>query len=187
MTNEKWAPAKDYENTYEVSNMGRVRSLDRLVPTNDRFGNKSSRKVRGKVLNCYLDAAGYKRADLKDGKKRTNQLVHRLVAFAFVENKHSKPHVNHKNGVKTDNSPENLEWCTHQENMAHAYATGLSKRKILGRGDKSIASKLTEKQVRVIKRRIISGESCGLIAKDYPVGDSAIWEIKAGRSWGHVA
>lgn len=75
----------------------------------------------GKVLNQYLSSKGYKKVTL--GRKSV--FVHRLVALAFIPPVPGKKEVNHKNGVKTDNSLDNLEWCSRSENMTHAYAAGL--------------------------------------------------------------
>lgn len=98
---------------YEVSNLGRVRSIDRIGET--RKGVMA--RLKGKVLRPGLGAGGYYHARL--GKDFLNQAVHRLVATAFVPNPEKKPTVNHKNGKKTDNRAENLEWMTHQENTRH--------------------------------------------------------------------
>jgi len=112
---EEWRPIEGYEGIYEVSSQGRVRSLDRLVPNRGLL-----HKRRGKVRGAYPTGKGYLRLELCAGGVRAFASVHRLVATAFVPRKPGKDYVNHLNGVKTDNRPENLEWCTDAENQEPA-------------------------------------------------------------------
>lgn len=102
MNEEIWKNIVGYEGLYEVSTSGRVRSL--------KFG-------KTKVLKPAKEGNGYLIVSLcKDGEKKMFS-VHRLVAKAFIPNPMHKPHVNHRNEVKTDNRVENLEWMTHKENQ----------------------------------------------------------------------
>lgn len=84
------------------------------------------------------------------------------------------------------NSLENLEWCTHQQNMAHGFDTGLIPRPNNVKGEKGFSAKLKDEEVVEIKKRLANGERIRDIVKDYPIKQSAISEIKAGRSWGHI-
>ena len=105
---EKDCVVYNYEGLYEVSSMGRVRSLDRV----DSLG----REAKGKVLKLGINNKGYLFVGLcKNGKVKTFQ-VHRLVATMFIPNPDNLPVVNHKNETKTDNRAENLEWCTNKYN-----------------------------------------------------------------------
>jgi len=86
--------------------------------------------MRGKKMAAYVTKGTngedkYLRLCLRNSGAKKNHFVHRLVAKAFVDNPEGKPFINHKNGVKTDNRPENLEWVTQSENQQHSYDTGL--------------------------------------------------------------
>ena len=130
--NEEWKPIKDFEGLYEVSNLGRVRSLDRHVKNQGTF------VLRGKLLALTADKRGYKHLLLwKNGKSKLG-LVHRLVAAAFIPNPCNLPQVNHKDENKGNNNVSNLEWCTAKYNSN--YGTG-AKRNGMARRNNSKDSK----------------------------------------------
>lgn len=121
---EVWKSIPDYEGLYEVSSLGNVRSLDRMVSTKIRHSEK--RIARGRVLKQALKKTGYYCVDLcNDGKVKTVQ-VHRLVALAFIENPMNLRCVNHISGIKTDNRLINLEWLSVKDNWKHAEKMGLT-------------------------------------------------------------
>lgn len=127
MQNEIWVPIKGFELTYEVSNFGRVKSLDRKST-----GKLLSEKfIKGKILTNYIDSGGYPRVDLgKIGAtKRFRFLVHRLVADAFIPIIENKFFINHIDGCKSNAAAINLEWCTASENGIHAHRTELTEYK----------------------------------------------------------
>jgi len=186
MDNEIWCDVTDFEGRYMVSSRGRIKSLKRLI-NSPQAGGK--RELRERILKPWIDKAGYFRVELRnpENAKRSVLLLHRVFAKEFLPNPKELQTINHIDGIKTNNSLKNLEWCTQADNMRHAFKLGLAPLPATGKGELCPSSKLTEDQVSGIKTRIIEGESCESIAADFPVGGSAIREIKAGRSWCHVA
>ena len=127
MAEEIWKPVVGYEGCYEVSNLGRVRSLSRTASIRCRWGGITERYVQGRVLRAHTNGkSGYYMIQLSVLGSRHPRLVHRLVAEAFIPGAEGKGFVNHVNGDKSDNRASNLEWCTRGENMLHAHATGLT-------------------------------------------------------------
>lgn len=112
---EEWGDVVGYEGRYQVSSMGRVKSLERT------FIDKSGRKqtVKERILKPGMDRGGYLIVDLCDGGKRKRFKVHRLVCQAFHDNPENKPYVNHIDENKTNNAASNLEWSTAKENCNH--------------------------------------------------------------------
>lgn len=116
---EQWKDIRGYEGKYQVSNLGRVRSLDRTITrAASRVRGPHNVKLKGKILHPCVNRNGYLVVYL--GAKTTIKSVHRLVLEAFSTKVDGKPFVNHINGDKTDNKITNLEWCTNQENQLHA-------------------------------------------------------------------
>jgi hypothetical protein len=112
MEQEKWKPVKGFEGLYEVSNLGRVRSLERItVGINGR-----EYKSKGKELKIFSNK-GYCYVNLFRNGKINSLKVHRLVAEAFIPNPLNKPQVDHIDTNKNNNSTDNLRWATHAENM----------------------------------------------------------------------
>ena len=115
---EIWRPVKGYEGYYEVSDLARVRSLDRVVKIVAR-GTEYERRTRGQIIMPIKTKNGYLRVGLKRNNKCFNASVHRLVAEAFVPNPDNLPEVNHKDECKTNNLPSNLEWCDRSYNCQY--------------------------------------------------------------------
>ena len=109
LSEERWKPVVGYEKQYRVSSLSRVKSIDR------------KRKL---ILSPGLNKR-YLFVSLTKNKKHKPKRIHRLVAEAFIPNPQKYRIVNHKNGIKTDNRIENLEWCTYSENLTHAYKNNL--------------------------------------------------------------
>ena len=113
---EVWKPVRGYEKYYEVSNLGRIKSTDRLTVFKD--GRK--RTFYGKVLTIRtVNNSGYLTVGLHDSGKTRTFLVHRIVAEAFIDNPDGMVEVNHIDQNKLNNSAANLEGCTHRENVNH--------------------------------------------------------------------
>lgn len=114
---EIWKDINEHEG-YQVSNLGRVRSFWGKGTKKGQRGGCHLVKVPHLVKVYDNNPRGY--LYVKLGEKST-RCIHILVAKAFIPNPNGKPQVNHKNGIKTDNCVENLEWVTHQENIQHAF------------------------------------------------------------------
>ena len=110
---EEWRDIQNYEGLYQVSNLGRIKSVTRRVKNKVGY-----RLVKSKILTCRTDKGGYKIIDLRKGTEKKTYRVHRLVAQAFILNLENKPEVNHKQEDRKDlNCVSNLEWMTSKENM----------------------------------------------------------------------
>lgn len=190
MEREIWKDVRGYEGLYQVSSMGQVKSLDRIV-----LGKKGSpRKQKGIVMKPYCGKNGYPIAILsKDGRKKTHT-VHRLMALNFLPNPENKRTVNHMDGIKTNNRLSNLEWATDKENVNHAWRIGLSKPRNTNtdgkfKGEKSPASKLTNKDVEYIRSQ--SRKSGGTktdteLARELGVSGSTIDRVTTFKTWDHI-
>ena len=106
---EEWRDVVGFEGLYQVSNLGRVKGLDRLVDTN--INNVNRRINKGKLLKPQFNNKGYKRVNLCKNGNKNQAFVHRLVAEAFIPNPNNYPVVNHKDENPKNNCVENLEWC----------------------------------------------------------------------------
>ena len=98
---------------YQVSNIGRIRSVDRVVYAINRWGKLTPRRYKGKLITTFAYPNGYMAfVYRKFNKTIKNYLIHRLVAQAFIPNPDNLPQINHKNEQRGDNRVDNLEWCT---------------------------------------------------------------------------
>jgi DNA-binding CsgD family transcriptional regulator len=160
---EHWKDVPNYEGLYRVSDLGRVKSL--------KWGKE-------KILKPGDNDRGYLRVVLFKEREGKRFFIHRLIMLAFVGE--SDLQVNHKNGIKTDNRLDNLEYCTRSENLQHAYDTGLRLK-----GEKHPASKLT----RACAERIKYGHQ-GMtqqeIANIYGIARSLVSYIRSGKAWQHI-
>ncbi len=154
---EEWAPVLLSDGVYQISSIGRMISCARCV--------FDKRKVWQSFESIILKPClrrGYFSYTMSINGRQIRMSAHRIVATTFIPNPENKPFVNHKNGIRTDNRVENLEWCTASENTKHSYINGFQSKK----GEKSSSCKLTEKQVLGIFNSI--GNSMA-ISKKYPI------------------
>lgn len=175
--NEEFKSIPGYEESYSISNYGRVRSDAGM-----RWSGKGFAYFKNRILVPQLDHLGYYRLGLHKNKLHKNHLVHRLVAYAFLGDTYKKT-VNHKNGIKVHNFISNLEWATSSENQKHAYKTGLKKPHI---GINNPGAKLTDDKVIQIREMLKTGMSQERIAKHFNVGHYAIYRIASKKGWTHV-
>ena len=119
---EIWKDIKNFEGCYQVSNLGRVRSLTHKVPTFNGV-----RTTKGQILKPYISNTGYLRIDLRNHQKHKYLSIHKLVAETFIPNPNNYPIINHKDNNPLNNSVRNLEWCTQSHNIKYAYTNGNAK------------------------------------------------------------
>ena len=177
-----WKPIPGYENAYEASTEGRIRSLERIVTYTRRDGRCVERKYSSKVLTPGLNSRGYEIVTLCDAANRHHtRAIHRLVLETFVGPKKPGQQCRHLDGNIRNNALSNLCWGTSAENMADKIAHGT-----WVRGSRVGNSRLTEQQVREIKARLAQKEPHASIALDYDVKTVTISAISSGRNWSWI-
>lgn len=170
---EIWLPVLNYETIYQVSNYGRVKSLERPR-------SKACNAIRDKVIKQSFRGL-YLKVDISDYSHIPRTIsVHRLIGVAFVDNFENKPQINHIDGVKTHNWALNLEWNTRVENAKHASKLGLLPNQ---KGESHSQSKLTHKEVLEIFNSDIPPYT---ISEKYQVSPASIYDIRKGRKWSHI-
>lgn len=172
---ETWKDVVGYEGWYQVSSLGNVRrvKMGRGVPRRNSLKHRINHKGYASVVLCRVI----------DGKStQINRFVHHLVAEAFIALRPSSDHqINHKDGDKINNCPQNLQWVTNAENMRHSWRMALR----TNFGQNNHTSKLTEKDVYEIislKGKVSQRQ----LSKKYGVGLNQIKGIHRGISWKHI-
>lgn len=128
---EIWKPIPGYEGYYEASNLGRIRSVERIVRGRWGFSRRHSQILKQNNVHH-----GYRQVRFSIDGIKSQPLVHRLIAMTFISNPQNLPQVNHKDGNTENNCPENLEWCTAAYNSQHRSRVlkkwvGHSKKKVI--------------------------------------------------------
>lgn len=172
---ERWKPipVEGFEHLYEVSDQGRLR---RVAASHRYPAGMIVKPVVSKQRGNYCINV------LSDGKSKKKTVSrHRLVLEAFVGPCSPKHETNHKNGKKGINQLSNLEWATKSKNCLH-------RSRVLGklRGSKHGRAKLTERQVRAIRRRLARGETQISVAARFGVGQVAVSLIHRRINWSHL-
>ena len=171
---ELWANCPGYDGLYEVSSLGRFRSVDRYVD-----GHWGKRKLFGKILSPGFNAGGYKGVNLCSLGRCRFTIVHRMVALAFVENPRNMPWVNHIDGDKKNNAASNLEWCSPSENALHSF-------RVLGRSGSNagkIGGVTTNSKSVIVKSAndsVMSFYSGAAAARHLGVYQSAVYRCLVG-------
>lgn len=172
---ERWKRIGDRH--FEVSNLGRVRTLGHYV----RHSSADSFVWRnGRILRDCDNGNGYRYVTISLHAVRKNYYVHRLVAETWLENLNDLPEVNHKDGNKANNNINNLEWSSLQQNRDHA-----AKNDLIPHGERSAQSKLTEKKVIEILNAHKENPDVNRthLAKKYGIWDPQVCRIIKGKRW----
>ena len=176
---ELWRPVVGWEGLYEVSNLGRVRSVDHFVYTRNKW-NTFRKLHRGRVLRAKIDRYGYSQVRLSGGDRQTFswRAVHQLVADAFIGQRPDGQQVRHGPLGKTVNTPSNLCYGTTQQNSEDRIRDGNS-----GKGVENPNVRLTQDQVVAIYNYPRYRGSGRELAARYGVRAAQISKIRKGQSW----
>jgi acetylglutamate synthase len=172
---EIWKDIEGYEGYYQVSNLGRVKSLKRCY----QLKVNTTKCVEERILSPRVNKLGYAQILLHKLSTRKTVLVHRLVASAFLKS-NGLPYVNHKNGIKSDNRVENLEYVTASQNTQHSVDIGTSKI-----GEDHYKAKLTKEDVYKIKYTLTELSNSEL-GRKFGVTKEAISLIRRGINWKQI-
>ena len=181
LESEIWKDITGYEGLYQASNLGRIKSLDRM--RKNRWNTFYI--IKGDYKKIWLNSSGHLTANLNKYGERSGFLVHRLIALTFIPNLENKPEINHKNLIKIDNRIENLEWVYNHENVAHYHAN--CKENLSLKGEACSFSKLNDKKIREIRKMRLNNVLPNTkIAIKYGVSAGIIDHIIQGKTWRHV-
>lgn len=172
---ETWKPIIGFEDSYEISNYGNVKSIDRIVPTTNR--HKKEHIMKPSVKKGYLVIR------LQYLGKNKYSLIHRLVAEHFLIKQYENHEVNHIDGNKKNNYVNNLEWVSRSDNHIHAHQLGLKKSNL---GEKSNLTKLKTEEVLIIRELCNKGEYYNTIAKKFNISISQVKRIHKRINWKHL-
>lgn len=169
---EIWKDINGYRGLYQVSNLGRVRSLPRVIKR--PIGTCMTKE---RILKTFQLKGGYVNVMLRINGRSVNHNVHRLVAETFIPNINPNYDcINHIDGKKINNRVDNLEWCNHSINCLHSYEKGMSRKD----------GKLSSEQVLDVRKRLLNGERVTDIANSLNVRKNIISDIKCNRTYRRI-
>lgn len=176
---EIWKDVAGSGGRYSVSSMGRLRCNEYTIRVNSRSGI-FPKKLPAEIFKPSKNNYGYHQTTiaLVNSKRRWVVTIHRLVALTFIPNPENKPQINHKNGIKSDNHVENLEWVTQAENARHASKLGL-----IRAGESNGASKMKKSGIHEVFKLREKGCSQYEIANKFNVNQATISHILNRRTW----
>ena len=178
MKEEIWKPIPDYEKFYEASTFGNIRTIERILVLPERQYLKKQ-----KVLKGYYNTKGYLNVKLYDGLAKGKSItIHRVIALTFLENPNNYKEVNHIDYDKSNNSVENLEWCSRSHNVLHAYK-GM---KLSDYSGSARSTKLKEADVLKIRQSYKENISKKELSKKYNVVLGTIDFIINRQTWKHI-
>lgn len=172
--NEFWKEIPGWEGYYEVSSLGRIRSIQRGSPLRKRL-------YGGGLVNLFEATDGYLVANLTVHGKRTQMKAHRAVLLAFVGHPHASQEGCHNDGNIHNNSLQNLRWDTRKNNALDSIIHGTSLR-----GEKNGASKLTINKAKDILK-LKNLHSCASVARQFDVSETTIANIWKGKAWKNLS
>jgi len=181
MTEEIWKDVAGYEGLYQVSNLGNVKSITRMLKTKrNRWGQvDAKRTIKGRFLPVFDNGHGYKSVNFSLGNNKTKKYyIHRLVATAFIQNPYNMPEVNHKDLNKKNNNVDNLEWCSRKENINHAIRNGVD----WSRGKKIMCVETG----KVYRNSIVAGKETGILSAGIRMNLCGKHKYAGGYHWIHV-
>lgn len=171
---EIWKDINGYEGLYQISNLGRVRSLAKQC---------GFTYLPETIRRTKVKPNGYEIIILSKNNRKKTHHIHRLVAMAFLDDYCEMLDVNHKDGNKLNNNLANLEMCTRSENIRHAYDNGLSK---AARGERNGKSKLTSSEVLAIKQAYKDCPNYTRLGRLFNVNPGTIYAIINGITWREI-
>lgn len=171
---EEWKDIQEFEGYYQISNLGRVKSLSKKI----KYPCGRVHITTDKILKGFTDKGSYRSCVLVKNTVKKTYSIHRLVAEAFLIREEGLSIVNHKDGNPSNNNVTNLEWCTQSHNIDHAIDNGLKRI-----GEHCYNSKLNTKQVISIYDMCwYSNKTMKQIATEFEISKSTVSDIKHGRT-----
>jgi len=178
---EEWRDIKGYEGRYQVSSLGLIKSISRLV----EYVAGYTKSVKGRTMKLCVANNGYLQIALNRDNTEKNYTVHRIVAQTFIPNPDNLPCVLHNDDDPTNNCVSNLRWGTQQDNIDDR-----TKRGRTSVGESRPCSKLTEREVLEIRQLFSSTQGSSLsdrkVGKRYGVTGATIHKVRLGISWKYL-